>query len=64
MEILNRPSIPDNYKYWQVFEDDMYIRIFLELLGEFVNTHVENENGNDRTPEDDERLNQKKMQKS
>ena len=23
VEILNRPSIPDNYKYWQVFEDDM-----------------------------------------
>ena len=23
VEILNRPSIPDNTKYWQVFEDDM-----------------------------------------
>ena len=23
VEIVNRPSIPNNYKYWQVFEDDM-----------------------------------------
>ena len=56
VEILNRPSIPDNYKYWQVFEDDMQIRRFLELSGEFVNTRVENENGNDRTPEDEEEV--------
>ena len=31
VEIVNRPSIPDNSKYWKVFEDDMQIRIFLEL---------------------------------
>ena len=53
---MNRPSIPDNYKYWQVFEDDMQIRRFLELSGEFVNTQVENENGNDKTPEEDEEI--------
>ena len=23
VDIVNRPSIPDNYKYWKVFEDDM-----------------------------------------
>ena len=23
VEIVNRPSIPNNTKYWQVFEDDM-----------------------------------------
>ena len=36
--------MPDNSKYWQVFEDDMKIKIFLELSGEFVNTQVESEN--------------------
>ena len=46
MDIVNRPSIPDNSKYWQVFEDDMQIKIFLELSGEFVNTHIDVENGN------------------
>ena len=60
VEILNRPSIPDNYKYWQVFEDDMQIRRFLELSGEFVNTHFDNENDNDRTPGDDEEIESEK----
>ena len=41
MEIVNRPSIPDNTKYWQVFEDDMQINRFLEMSGEFVNTHID-----------------------
>ena len=40
---MNRPSIPDNTKYWQVFEDDMHIKRFLELSGEFVNTQIEKE---------------------
>ena len=43
VDIVNMPSIPDNTKYWQVFEDDMQIKIFLELSGEFVNTKIENE---------------------
>ena len=25
VQIKNRPSIPDNIKYWQVFEDDIEI---------------------------------------
>ena len=54
MEIVNRPSIPDNSKYWQVFEDDMQIKRFLELSGEFVNTHFDNENDKDEAPEKDE----------
>ena len=28
VDIVNIPSIPDNSKYWQVFEDDMQIKIF------------------------------------
>ena len=46
VDIVKRPSIPDNSKYWQVFEDDMQIKIFLELSGEFVNTQVKSENDN------------------
>ena len=41
---MNRPSITNNSKYWQVFEDDMQIRRFLELSGEFVNTQIDGEN--------------------
>ena len=43
VDIVNRPSIPENTKYWQVFENDMQIKTFLELSGEFVNTQIENE---------------------
>ena len=34
----------------------MQIRRFLELSGEFVNTHFDNENDNDRTPGDDKEI--------
>ena len=46
VDIVNRPSIPDNSKYWPVFEDDMQIKIFLELSGEFINSQVDSENDN------------------
>ena len=36
----------DNSKYWQVLEDNIKIKIFLELSGEFLNTQVDNENDN------------------
>ena len=45
-EIVNRPSIQDNSKYWKLFEDDMQIKRFLELSGEFVNTQIDSENDN------------------
>ena len=51
---MNRPSIPDNSKYWQVFEDDMQIRRLLELSGEFVNTPIDTENDNDESIQDDD----------
>ena len=46
IEIVNRPSIPENLKYWKVFEDDLHIKIFLELSDEFVNTKIDTENQN------------------
>ena len=52
VEIVNRPSIPDNSKYRQVFKDDMHIRRFLELSGEFVNTPIDTKNDNDGIQDD------------
>ena len=46
VDIVNIPSIQDNSKYWQVFEDDIHIKIFLKLASDFVNTRVDNENDN------------------
>jgi len=29
LELKNRPTVPDNIRYWQVFGDDAQIEIFL-----------------------------------
>ena len=42
--VRNRPSIPDNSKHWQVFEDNEQIKRFLELSDDFTNTQIDNEN--------------------
>ena len=60
VDIVNIPSIPDNSKYWQVFEDDMQIRRFLELSGEFVNTYIDTENDNGESFQDFEELEKEK----
>ena len=44
IEIRHRPSIPDNIQHWQVFEDDEQIKKFLEAVGEFSETHADQEN--------------------
>ena len=66
VDIVNRPSIPDNSKYWQVFEDDMQIKRFLELSREFVNTHIDGENDNcenfqDAEESEEEMINTEKL---
>ena len=37
IEGLHRPSIPDNIKHWQVFDDDQQIQRFLAIVEEFSN---------------------------
>jgi hypothetical protein len=32
VEVKYRPSIPDNVKYWKVFDDDLEIKRFLETV--------------------------------
>ena len=40
MEVLFRPSIPDNLEHWQVFEDDDQIIRFMENNKEFIDTQI------------------------
>jgi ribonuclease HI len=47
IEIRYKPSIPDNVRHWQVFEDDEQIQKFLIAIGEFSETHPDQENQND-----------------
>jgi len=41
VEVKHRPSIPDNVKKWQVFEDDRQIQSFLHLMGDFEDLIIE-----------------------
>lgn len=42
-EVKHRPTIPDNVKYWQVFEDDEHIESFLTLSDDFKNIAIDEE---------------------
>ena len=53
---MNRTSIPEKYKYWKVFEYDLHINIFLELLDEFVNKNIDIENKNSENFQDEEEI--------
>jgi hypothetical protein len=41
VEVKYRPSIPNNIKHWKVFEDDLEIKIFLDIVGEFYALHID-----------------------
>ena len=43
IEVRNMPSIHDNIKYWIAFQDDLEIKKFLELIGEFSTSHIDEE---------------------
>jgi hypothetical protein len=47
IEMRYRPSIQDNIKYWQVFEDDQQIKRFLEVIDEFsaINIDLDEDKG-------------------
>jgi hypothetical protein len=38
IDMMYRPSIPNNIQHWQVFEDDEQISKFLEMVDEFSET--------------------------
>jgi hypothetical protein len=43
VEIKHRPTVPDNIKYWQVFEDDKQIESFLKMEDGFENLNIDEE---------------------
>jgi len=52
VEIRSRPSILDNLKYLQVFEDDEQIKRFLEMVGEFSNLEIDQEDESEELQEE------------
>jgi hypothetical protein len=49
IEMRHIPSISNNIHHWKVFEDDEHIKKFLEMVDEFFETHIDQENQNDPT---------------
>jgi ribonuclease HI len=47
IEMRNRCSIPKNVQHWKVFEYDEKIKQFLEMVDDFSETHIDQENQND-----------------
>ena len=48
IEVKHRPAIPDNFKYWQVFEDDDHIESFLTLSDGYENMSIDEEEEGDQ----------------
>lgn len=42
-EARHKPSVPDNVKYQQVFEDENQIKMFMDVIGEFSNVVIDQE---------------------
>jgi hypothetical protein len=47
IEMIYKPSIPNNVHYWKIFEDDEQIKQFLEMVDEFFEMYIDQENQND-----------------
>ena len=46
VQVKYRPSLPDNVKFWRVFENDGELSKFLQLVDEFSDIHIDQENLN------------------
>jgi ribonuclease HI len=47
IQVKHRPSLPDNVKFWKVFEDDAELTRFLAVIDEFADLQIDQENEHD-----------------
>ena len=43
IQVKYRPSLPDNVKFWKVFENDDELSKFLQVVDEFFDMHIDQE---------------------
>jgi hypothetical protein len=43
IKVKHRLVVPNNIKYWQVFEDDKQVELFLQMSDEFANMNIDDE---------------------
>jgi hypothetical protein len=41
IQVKYRPSLPDNVKFWKVFEDDVELTRFLVVIDEFADLQID-----------------------
>ena len=46
IHVKHRTAVPDNQRYWQVFQDDKYIEEFLRNEGKYQYTSIDGEKDN------------------
>jgi len=44
VQMKYRPSLPDNVQHWKVFDDDDEVNRFLQVIGEFSEMQIDQEN--------------------
>jgi ribonuclease HI len=47
IKVKYRPSLPDNVKFWKVFEDDVELSRFLGVMDEYSDLQIDQENEHD-----------------
>jgi ribonuclease HI len=52
VDVKYRPSIPNNVKHWKVFEDDLEIKRFMEIVEEFSTMHIDHNSIFEAKPDD------------
>ena len=57
MEVIFRPSVPDNVDNWQVFDDDKQVIKFLNNIGEFADFHISEDKEGCYYTEESQKLN-------
>jgi ribonuclease HI len=53
VEVKYIPSIPDNVKHWKLFEDDLEIKIFLDIVDDFSALHIDQDPDSEIDPHAD-----------
>jgi len=55
IQVNYRPSIPDNLKHWQIFEEDKHLKSFLQLVDQFFVLQIDKDRSeiNENTSEND-----------
>jgi len=52
IQVKYRPSLPDNVKFWKVFEDDAELTRILTVIDEFADLQIDQENEHDNEIEE------------